>query len=365
MALVLEILVGVAILASLFVAYMSSRTWPIYQTVLVAFVFLSGVAFMYMGARTLKTIDSWGKLLSQTEKQVETLQTQLQQAEAGGGVDAGGQPAKGNRQLRAELERLTIDRGGVVRDAALAGVKEGTIQLTLKSPEHGLAVNTLVYVFDQALLAEGGRFRGEFKVVEAAENSPTVGVSPVVPLTEAEAQQLATAKGPWSLYLTMPIDDAGVFAALDDAARATLPKESQAEFASADRKLRDYTTFFHDSYLQRSLLGDAISKIESNVQRTEAATKEANDEIGYRQKEQAGLQFDRKSFQQEVAAIAAYQTTLEKLYQQVRESLKATYVANRELAAELAAIQFKATEEINRRSDSSVPSALTGLPAKR
>ena len=77
MALVLEILFGVAILASFFVAYMSAKTWPIYQAVLVAFLFLGSVAFFYLGARTLATHRYWRNQVKARETELLGLEGQL------------------------------------------------------------------------------------------------------------------------------------------------------------------------------------------------------------------------------------------------------------------------------------------------
>ena len=50
MALVLEILLGVAILASFGIAYFSARTWRIYQVLLAEFLFLALVGFFWLSA---------------------------------------------------------------------------------------------------------------------------------------------------------------------------------------------------------------------------------------------------------------------------------------------------------------------------
>lgn len=352
MALVLEIVLGVMILASFYVAYMSARTWQIYQVVLVVFVFLGTVVFFYLGARTLATHRAWGELVRQQQTELTSLEKQKRQVVEEGGADANGKNVKGIRPLRKDLEKLATDRGGVLVDAAVAGVKDGVVQLTLKSPDHGLVPDSVLFAFDQAPFEEGGRYRGEFKVVTVEANNPAVEIAPNLPLTESQTERLATAKGPWTLYVTMPIDDAAVFAGLDDATRqALLPKEALSEYANAERKLRDYESFFHDSYVQRTLLTDAIRKTTSNIQRTEAATKEANTDIAYRQTEKANLQADLEKFQYELKAIAAYQTTLEERLQEFRNSLKATYLANQQQAANFVAAQFKAAEEINQRTE--------------
>ena len=351
MALVLEILLGAMILASFFVAYMSAKTWRIDQVVLLVFVFLAAVAFFYLGARTLATHRGWGQVIAQKQSELDALENQAKQLDEGGGQDASGKPLKGIRVLRQDLEKMAVERGGVLYDVEVTGVKEGVVQLTFKTNDHGLVPNTVLFVFDQTPVAEGGRYRGEFKVVALVPDSPTVQVAPNLPLTPAEMQQLAGVKGPWTLYATMPIDDPATFASLDDQARAALlPKSSVAEFAKADRELRDYEGFFHESYVQRTLLADIIDKTTANIKRTEDDTKLANDEIAFRQGEKTDLQSDLSRFQGELKTIAGYQGTLGKVYQEVRESLKATFLAAKQRATELTVLQGKAAEEINQRT---------------
>ena len=49
MELIFPIVLGALVLASFFIAYMSSKTWPAYQAVLVAFIFLGTLAFFVLG----------------------------------------------------------------------------------------------------------------------------------------------------------------------------------------------------------------------------------------------------------------------------------------------------------------------------
>lgn len=351
MDLVVPIVLGVILLASFVAAYLSAQTWPVYQVVLVAFLAITGVAFFYLGARTLATHKSWGELVVRLEKEIQ-LEEQKKLELVGGEQNATGQMVPGAiPQMQRELQLLVSRRGGAIYDVPVESVKDGTAQLTMKSNDHGLVPNSVVFVFDQVSLGEGGRYLGEFKVVSAPENAPTVQIAPNLPLSAAQAKRLAASKGPFTLYSTMPIDDAEKFAKMDEALRQGLvPKESLAEFADAGRKLRDYETFFRESFVQRSLLSDAIEKITSNVQRTEAATEEANREIGYRTTEKGHLQADLEKFQHEQQAIASYQKALEDSLAQVRGKLKTTYMANREAAIKLTEWQLRAAEEIDRQA---------------
>jgi hypothetical protein len=350
MALVLEILLGVAVLASFYVAYMSAKTWQVYQVVLIVFVFLSAVVFFNMAALTLATHRAWRTAVKQRESELASVTKQIQEIQGDGPVDANVPAPKGIRQLKQELQKLATDRGGVFYDVAVAGVKEGVADLTLKSPEHGLVPGSVLFAFDQAKAEEGGRYQGEFKVVAVGEGekAATVQLTPNLPLTEAQMQRLAASKGPWTLYTTMPIDDAAVFANLDEKTKtALLPPASLSEYAAPDRKLRDYELLFHENYVQRSLLSDGISKVTTNIDRTTADVKEATEEIAYREMEKTSLQADLEKFQYERTQIAAYQKTLEKLFAELRDSLKSTFAKNKQWAAELTAAQWKGAEAIN------------------
>jgi hypothetical protein len=335
MGIAVAVVLGGMLLASFYVAYMSTRTWQVYQTVLVAAIFVGALAMFYLGARTLATHKAWGALVNQRQQELANLEKQLPVA------------IEERNKLRYDLQKLATDRGGVLNDVAVAGVKEGVVQLTLKSAEHGLAENTVLFAFDSGGVADGGRYRGEFKVVAIGEDAPTIDVAPNLPLTPSEMQDLAAVKGPWTLYMRMPIDDPAAFASLDEAARAALlPKESTSEYANAERRLRDYESFFHDSYVQRALLEDTINKVTGNIERTEAATKQANEDIAYRETEKTNLAADLEKFRYELKAVADYEAALEKKYQEVRQSLKNTYLSTTRRAAELTAAQLRAAAKI-------------------
>ncbi len=356
MDLILPIILGLMILGSFFVAYMSAKTWQVYQVVLVVFIFVGTVVFFYMGARTLATHKAWGELVRRLDQETQTAQAQTIEL-LGGEQNAQGQAVEGIvPRLKQTLEVLVSNRGGVLYDVVLDGVKDGVLQLTLKSADHGLVPDTVFFVFDGPAVAEGGRYLGEFKVVAAEAGKPNVEIAANLPLTDSQLKRLAAAKSPLAMYSTMPIDNAALFADMDEAGRqALLPKESLAEFAGRERKLRDYELLFHENFVQRALVNDAISKITSNIQRTEAAAQETDREIAFRDTEKTNLRADLEKFQYEVRAIADYQKTLEDMYAKLRQSLKVTYVNNNKLAADLTAAQLKAAAAIDERTK--VPSA--------
>lgn len=353
MALVLEILLGVAILASFAIAYMSARTWPIYQVVLVVFLFLGVVGFFYLSARTLKTHDAWRKLVNRTKADIERLEQETEVARNGGPPNAEGvAEPKGIRQLHQDLQKLTVDRGGVIYGVPVDAVTDGVVQLTMASTEHGLATGMVAFVFSEVPKEEGGRYLGEFKVTQIGDDTTKVQIAPNLPLTPEQSERLAAATGTLALYMMMPIDDAAEFANVEEEVRrGLLPESSLDEFSSADRKLYDYEQFFHEHYVQVSLLNDAINKLNSNIARITAAAQEAEKEVAFRAGEKEKLATDLAMFEKEKQAIAEYQESLAKAYRQVVETMKSTYVANRQMAAQITAGQLRAAQEIDQRTN--------------
>lgn len=420
--LLLGILV-IGIVASIAVAFLSARTWPIYQVVLVVFVFLGAVVFFYLGARTLATHKAWRDLVRQRESELAQLESQT--VPLVGGVDAQGHSVPGTiPQLQHELAMMASARGGVYYNVKANRIADGVVYVTLTpqgppppAPEagmpgqpipeqpipeqpipeqpipeqpipeqpvpgepvpeqpvgeqpaageaaekeafaHGLDVNSVVYAFDQKPVSEGGWYLGEFKVKAASKGSPDVQLTPNLPLTEAQTKRLdAAVAGTWTLYTTMPVDDPAVFATLDDAARqGLLPADRVDEYAQLDRSLRDYQAFFHENYVQRSLLSDAISKTTTNIERTNAATGEVKNEIGYRETEKTNLTTDLERFQSEVNAIASYQKSVEGELTKVRAARREAYIENRRSALAIERDQFEDAAEIDRRSEAAASS---------
>ena len=406
--------------ASFFIAYMSSQTWPIYQTVLVVFVFIGALVFFYLGARTLATHKNWRNQYNRNRDQVAQLEAQI--LPLTGGVEKQGTGLEGDiPRLKHELAlAINARSGGVYYSVKAASQQNGVLQLTLSPPgtlpplpkraasrrwrstrrgrsagrrrssgrssrraaarrstrcrstsgrcrrrrrpaepvkfAHALVPNTVLFVFDQKSVADGGRYLGEFKVVEATADNPSVKIEPNLPLTESQAKRLETSvPGTLVLYTTMPPDNGLVFSRLAPAARQVLlPPSVVEEYAKADRALRDYHAFFHENYVRRGLLADTIAQTTSNVQRIEAAAAETNKEAAFREGEKVGLQSDLAKFQAEVKAIAAYEQSLKQLLAQVGTQLKATYLENRRAAESLTRAQLEAADEINRRSSVAV-----------
>ena len=88
------------VLASFFLAYMASKTWRVYQVILVWFVFAASMAMVYLSARTLKTHQSWRSTAQAWQKAVDDVERENASYSGGGGgrsrdCRTGNRPAQG------------------------------------------------------------------------------------------------------------------------------------------------------------------------------------------------------------------------------------------------------------------------------
>jgi septal ring factor EnvC (AmiA/AmiB activator) len=354
---ILQIAVLLAVLAALVLAFLSHKTMRIYNIVLMVLVFFATLCYAYLAARTLKTHESW--MTAAKAKEAELAALEKKNDELAQGVSDKTQPAvPGVRQLRLELHRIAIDRGGVWYEVAPEKIKAdtGVVTVSIDAPEpHGLAEKMVVFVFD------ANQYLGEFQVAKAAAKSKSVDLAPNLPLDAADLKRLSTSRAPWTMYQMMPLDDAKLIAKLSEDERQTLfrnvPKSQLSdlltEYADPNRPLRNYQLIFHHNNQQLSLLQDDIGQINENIARTKAASAKVEEEIAYLEGEKVALQSDLKNFQREQAAIGDYAAKLQQQLGTVRNQLRAVYASTKKSAEELTALQLQAAEEINRRTEAS------------
>ena len=115
MALVLQIVVGVMVLAALVIAYLGSKNWPIYQAILVACIFLAGIGFFYFAGRHVGHAQRVGQVRHQLAERGRVARKTIAPTSWRGVRGADGQPAKGVVQLQRDLAKLAADRGGAFR----------------------------------------------------------------------------------------------------------------------------------------------------------------------------------------------------------------------------------------------------------
>ena len=354
MGTVLEVFALLLVLVSFFLAYMASKTWRIYQVILVWFVFAASLAMVYLSARTLKTHQSWRSTYQAWQKAVN--EVERENALIQGGVEEGAQIVEpGIDQLKSELHRAVVGRGSIwfVANVDKIDPKSGTGELTIESPQpHDIVTKMILFAFQRQTVAEGGKYLGEFKVTKGDGKAKTIEIAPNLPLTDEDRQRLAQARGPWTLYAVMPVDDAKLYAAMTPEERRTLlpekSAEARAEFANGDRPLRDYEYFFHQNAQERELLAEAIANTQKNLRLIEVAQKTAEKDVQFREGEKVALSADREKFLYEQKVILAYVQALQKKLAEVRADWQTSLTATIKTARKIQQIQLKAAEEIDR-----------------
>jgi hypothetical protein len=395
--LILEIIVGVLILSSFGVAYMASKTWRVTHVVLLNIVFLTGIVFWYMAARTLKIHEDWRKVVQDQRTQLGNLREENKRLIEG---DPSGEPAgdaasgeefppeeappegapgavapaqavpaqdpviaalKADprfnklslRQLQYELADMVSARGQVWRNISEATPgANGELTLTLDK-DHGLAPQTVVYLFERPTVSEGGDFLGEFQVT-AAPDETKVQLVPHLPLTPDQLAQLAQVKAPLSVYSTMPTDDPKLLTKLDPKRQQAIIPDEQARqaFAAAGRPLRDYSAIFHSFHAQRNILADEKAKALSDIQRLTDSTKRVTSDVQFRQAEAGRLNEDLNGFRREVQIVTTYLQQIGAQSKKVASDLTTSKANIAQLAAAVTAQQLEDARRVNVQTDS-------------
>jgi len=365
----------------------------IWNKVLVGLILLTSVAFFCLGARALKTHQYWRTQVAQHE---EELATALD--EQAGLVDE-------IRQLSVDLHEQLVDRGRVWYgcrpqpgpDAAQTG--EVVVKVEFPDP-HQIAPQTVLSVFDELPVENGGRYLGQFVVVGLADNID-VQLKPSTKMTDAERTRLdQSAKrdgATWSLYEVMPTDNHDALAGLDqEQLKALLPKASVEEYVTDGklttledvkqrglrgkvfkvdqtgqivkkdgleqevqaenekgkyvRQLRDYGVLFRVYELQRTEAIDREKSLTRNVDYITRAHDEAKLQLQYRQKERDQLVIDRDKYFGERDLASAHLKAVQGKLAAIRTAVLETIKTNQAMAGEIARIQREATRIIDEQT---------------
>jgi len=213
--------IGGALLALFFIflTYMNTKTWRWLHVTVMFLVFVASATFCVYAAMTLKTRAAWLKLQDNLEKQVATVEGELERVTRGDPNDAEGKTAS-VFSVREELGRTVIDRGRVWRGCVPA-IRPGVIMVQTSPPpdpnnptpgpvkKNNIQPKTILHVFREAQKGEGSpivpaAYVGEFRATAATDN--TVTLQETMPLSP-EQQAAGTAPGAtWALYEVCPVD---------------------------------------------------------------------------------------------------------------------------------------------------------------
>lgn len=347
------VVAGVIAIVALILGYLSFKTWRIAQVIFAVFIVFGAATNFYLAAYTLKVHDVWRKLAAEREAELKKLLKE--NTELVSGVKAEGtELKKGITEIKREIYKARRHRGGLydnVNVAKTADPMTGAVTVETEAEGHGLAPKEVVFIFDKSAIGDGGKYVGEFKVTAVAEMSKTVELAPNLPLGQQELAALANNRGPWMIYLRMPIDDPEFIATTPDASKQALAAQVSEGFYDPKRTdLYDYEYLFHQFQLQRPLLEEKIARLKADIARTDKAQMQAEGERTYRDQEKANLQADLTTYKNEVKVVADYETQLTQKLAAVRAEASKAFVAIHTLAAELTELQLRAADTINGRT---------------
>ncbi len=330
----------------------------IWNKVLIGLILAIAPAFFFFGARALKTHQHWRVKAAEAEKKLEELKKENSLLEDGNFAEG----IRGVRQVKLDLHKLLLDRGRVWRNVApgAPNPQTGAIMCTTDLPNpNGIAVKTVLQVFEQAPVAEGGRYLGEFIVTAKADKQ--LELQPAVKLTAEETEQLTQSRGPWVLRDVVPVDEHEIFAGLDEARiRAMFPEATVDEYLKHGQKgpggemytrqLRDYGVLLTCYHQHRAVLRELLEAAKRDNQYLQAALADAKRQQQFRNED-----FDRlKSlFTEETRQLDAVKSHLEAVQDklaQLRNGVDQLIEANQQTAGQLAQVQLEAIRRVDERT---------------
>ncbi|HOP75917.1 MAG TPA: hypothetical protein PLD05_00425 [Thermogutta sp.] len=357
----------------------------IWNKILICLILLASLAMWYLGMRALATHRAWRTAAKRLQSELAQLEAERERLIHGDGT------TKGIRQLQVELAKYTSQRGRVwngcrpvrvdVRQDPQAGL---VVQVSVIVDRLGLAglqevqelpVDSLVYLFDERDIQQGGVYLGAFRVAAVTprqQDQPAmVQLESVLHLTDRELRRIQSAMQAaqqggtgWTICELLPKDDHEIFAGLNPEALAQiLPKKVVDEYIRDGkpsdpnnpnsppffRKLRDYESAIRYLHLKRSELMDQVAARTADKGRLEAAVADSQREAKARDQEVAQLQevLKRAEFERDLAVnhLKAVEDTLAR----VTVARDALIQQNRVTAAEIAQAQEKARQLIEQR----------------
>ena len=381
LTLIVQIVLGLAVLVGLVTIFLSSKNWHWTQLVLVLSIFFTGIAFLFLGAETVRIHQNLRKGIPKREKQIASLEQQNDKLLHGDGDQIG------IAKLEHHLKIVTRERGRVWR-GVMPSAQQGHVSVTIVKPSpHGLGKDAIVYAFEAGKAnaadpADGRQYVGEFRVTEVLADGATL--EPVLLLDGRAVERLDRSEGPWSLYETMPIDRHRLFAGFpEEALRAMLPAESVEEYLRHgseatpdddewhvtgldedgkrvgpdnidqavkrlyDRSLRDYAFIFSELAREKVVTLARHQAVTKDIAKLKQSVTSAEETANFRQQQIDALNSDLAGMKKDRAAIETHRDAVHSLLDHFRERLESYRQANSGLAQQFAQRQLGLTSYID------------------
>lgn len=353
--------------------------------VLVWVLVVAALPFSYLAARDLKMHVAWGKSVADSQRRLTDLAKEREQ------IRNGTPEQPGLLALRVQTHKLLIDRGRGWTNWAgnLSNPQTGAVSLLYdappgeKAPPHGIAVNTILYVFDDLpALADpekSGHYLGQFKVT--AVDEAKLSLEPAGKLSPKEIERLTKAsRKHWVFFDKMPADCPDVFADLrQEQIKAMVPESALPEFlkdgkpaergdptervvdGKYQRRLRDYQWLLNHAAIERTRLYDLVEANRRDKDYMDSAVKDAKLHEEFCRTAIADLKTELDKLAKQRDAIMAHQKQLEAKLAEVNRWIDQQMVDNRKKAAELTQLELEAGRRIDSQTRTMVqlgPSAV-------
>jgi hypothetical protein len=354
----------------------------IWNKVLLWLIGLASLAFLILGARTLKTHEFWMSSAQKLEKSLgdETLKTGLRAEVRELNVDI-------NKQL-VELHKLLVDWPQVwsncavqVRPDKSSVVVVAAIEMPAdaagKQFPHGIPANGTLYAFEESPAGTPSRYLGEFNITKSEDKQVTL--QPAFPLGALDKKKITEARGPWTFFNVLPQDNHDSFASLtDDQMKALLPADTLAEYQKDGkpateqdpkeridaqknyvRQLRDYAQLLNNARQQNTILFDESEATTRDLALVKTSQDDAQRQVQFAQNLIAELKTQLGKAEKARDAVAKFnKDQLEGgLLKQLKDKLASIEAEinrlieqNKAMAGQIAQKQLEATRLIDART---------------
>jgi hypothetical protein len=351
----------------------------IWNKILLGLIVASLLVFFYMSARMLKTQKNWSVRAEQYAKKIKDLHDEDKIIEEGGTV--GGEFQPGIEQVRAELNKLTVDRQRVwYKCDPQVNIDRrthtATVKVTIDQPNPGISNKSILYVFEDVPAAQQGRYLGEFKVTAVSDKDKQITLEPAFILTPSDEKKLAEAKKPWNLYDSLPHDNHEILEQLSEQdKKAMLPADSAEEYIEDGkpaaegapagnmvegkymRSLRDYSYLFDTYRMKITELVDRQESAMRDKQMVEDTLADAKLQVQFWQKQGTVAKALVADMVRQRDAVAAHLEKLQKKIAEAKAVITELIKNNKAMAGQIAKIQLDATRRIDERTRAMAQSA--------
>jgi hypothetical protein len=361
------IAVAVLVIAALVVSFVSAKTYGWLHVSLAFSIFLAALAFIVMAAGVLRYQTRYRNGLAQVDQQITALKVSSRALVHG---------PDGAREIRNQLDQLTLGRGRVWRGVEPRSVDAAGPSVEVQLPEGSpptIAADMTLQVFEEGSPNDGAEYLGEFIVSTVAGG--VVTLQPALPLTNRETERMADSQATWVLYEIMPIDRSDLLQSLGEDELSTLfPPDYVAEIlqdgqpagptAPPDRvrniapegeperlvfarPLQDYQLQVHDALNVRARTLDQLRQTEQGLAQMRSTLELANQDIARRREEIERLTSDRARLDWELTVAQRMASIVDSQSMRLVERLNDTMARNRQLAAVLAEAQLTTPDQIS------------------